>query len=106
MTPNNQFSNNHLDVFRRAGFVVYEKPETQIVSIVKYPELEPKAPLLIQIDYAMRQLTIIEQNIFNFREAEPPKYCAALPDSITDTIQILKWTKSINDLLMTQLWKS
>lgn len=106
MTPNNQFSNNHLDVFRRAGFVVYEKPETQIVSIVKYPELEPKAPLLIQLDYAMRQLTIIEQNIFNFREAEPPKYCAALPDSITDTISILKWTKSINDLLMTQLWKS
>lgn len=105
MALNNQFTNNHLDVFRRAGFVVYETPETQIVSIVKYPELEPKAPLLIQVDYAMRKLTIIEQNIFNFRQAEPPKYCAALPESIADTIAILKLTKSVNDLLISQLCK-
>lgn len=105
MATNNQFTNSQLDVFRRSGFVVYENPETQLVSIVKYPELEPKAPLLIQLDYNYRKLTIIEQNIFNFRASEPPKYCAALPDSITDTIQILKFTKSVPDLLITQLCK-
>jgi hypothetical protein len=106
MATNNQFTNSQLDVFRRAGFLVYENPETQLVSIVKYPELEQKAPLLIQLDYNYRKLTIIEQNIFNFRASEPPKYCAALPELISDTIMVLKLTKSISDLLIDKLCKS
>jgi hypothetical protein len=103
MALNNQFTKNHLDVFREAGFMVYENPENQFISIIKYSN-EPKAPLLIQIDYAFRQLTIIQQNIFNFRQSEPPKYCAALPDSITDTISILKFTKTIKEPLINELW--
>jgi hypothetical protein len=103
MTLNNQFNNKHLEVFRNAGFKVYENEQNNEVSIVKYSD-EPKAPLLIQVDYAYRQLIIIEQNIFNFRQAQPPKYCAALPDDILDTISILKFTKVFNQNLLTELW--
>lgn len=104
MSLNNQFTNKHLDVFRSDGFKVYENDHNNIISIVKYPEHEPKAPLLIQIDYDFRQLLIHQQNIFNFRQAEPPKYCAALPDDISDTISILKFTKVFNQKLLLELW--
>jgi hypothetical protein len=103
MALNNEFTSKHLEVFRNAGFKVYENEQNQEVSIVKYSD-EPKSPLLIQVDYAYRQLTIIEQNIFNFRQAQPPKYCAALPDDILDTISILKFTKVFNQNLLTALW--
>jgi hypothetical protein len=82
---------------------VYENEQNNEVSIVKYSD-EPKSPLLIQLDYDFRQLLIHQQNIFNFRQAEPPKYCAALPDDIDDTISILKFTKVFNQNLLNQLW--
>lgn len=104
MSLNNQFTNKHLDVFRSAGFNVYQNEQNNQVSIVKYHEHEAKAPLLIQIDYDFRQLLIHQQNIFNFRQAEPPKYCAALPDDISDTISILKFTKVFNQKLLLELW--
>jgi hypothetical protein len=104
MSLNNQFTSKHLEVFRSAGFNVYQNEQNNQVSIVKYAEHEPKAPLLIQIDYDFRQLLIHQQNIFNFRQSEPPKYCAALPDNISDTISILKFTKAFNPNLLTQLW--
>jgi hypothetical protein len=103
MALNNEFTSKHLEVFRNAGFKVYENEQNKEVSIVKYSD-EPKAPLLIQIDYDFRQLLIHQQNIFNFRQAEPPKYCAALPDNILDTISILKFTKVFNQNLLTALW--
>lgn len=106
MTLNNQFTNNQLDVFRNAGFNVYEDYENGIISIVKYPKIDPYPSILIQIDYAFRQLTIIEQNILNFRESKPPKYCAALPDSIADTIKVLELTKTIKKPLLAKLWTS
>jgi hypothetical protein len=104
MALNNYFTKKQLDVFRMAGFKVYENDQDNQVSIVKYPEHELKALLLIQIDYDFRQLLIHQQNIFNFRQADPPKYCAALPDDISDTISILKFTKVFNPNLLTQLW--
>jgi len=104
MALNNEFTSKHLEVFRNAGFKVYENEQNNEVSIVKYSD-EPIMPLLIQVDYAYRQLIIIEQNIFNFRHANPPKYCAALPDNILDTISILKFTKVFNQNLLTELWK-
>lgn len=105
MSLKNQFTKGQLDVFHNDGFVVYEDEQNQILSIVKYPQSEPKPTLLIQLDYAYRRMTIVEQNIFNFRASEPPKYCAALPDSISDTISVIYLTKSISKNLVIQLWK-
>jgi hypothetical protein len=104
MALNNEFTSKHLEVFRNAGFKVYENDQNNQVSIVKYSEHEPKALLLIQVDYDFRQLLIHHQNIFNFRQSNPPKYCAALPDDISDTISILKFTKVTNQYLLTALW--
>lgn len=98
MNTKNQLSNQTLDVFRRCGFVVYESDA--IVSIVKYNHEEPKSPILIQLDYSKQHLLIIEQNIFQYQEPRQPLYNAPIPPDPADFIQLLSYTKIVNQTLL------
>ena len=96
----NQLTSKTLDVFRRCGFVVYETPEENLVSIVKYYHEEPKAPLLIQLDYQAQRLLIIEQNIFQHNTQPQPLYNAPIPPDTEDFIRVLSYTKVANQTLL------
>lgn len=106
MNTKNQLSNQTLDVFRRNGFVVYEKPEENLVSIVKYFHEEPKAPLLIQFDYQAQRLLIIEQNIFQHDTQPQPIYNAPIPPDTEDFIKLLSYTRIVNQTLLGALLRN
>lgn len=104
MNTKNQLSNQTLDVFRRNGFVVYESDN--IVSIVKYHHEEPKAPILIQLDYPKQHLLIIQQDIFQHQNQPQPLYNAPIPPEPTDFIQLLSFTKIVNQTLLGALLRN
>jgi len=102
MTTQNHFSKPQLDIFKKAGWILYHSEADNVLSMVLYDE-NPTNPKLIQFDFESQTLLILSQKLGMNPKKTPPAFQGAIPPTTSETIIMLNNAGMINPTLAKRL---